>query len=82
MVMDFQVNDWGHPMESDCADRTVGGPGLYRYVRFRAKEPALIGTNLVKYRFLVRVQNMSTPMGYANMVYIEHSKELEWPSVR
>ena len=82
MVMDFQDDDWRHSMESDCADCTVSAPGLYRDVRFGAKKPTLVGTNLVKYRFLVRVQNMSTPMGYANVVYIEHSKKLEWPPVR
>ena len=50
-------------MKGNCANYTVGGPRLYYNVRFRAKEPTLVGMNSVEYRSFVRVQDMSTPAG-------------------
>ena len=61
-------------MKGDCTNYTVGGSRVYFNVRFRAKQPTLVGVGPVKYRFLVGVQDIRTPAGYANMVHVEHSR--------
>ena len=40
-------------MKGDCANYTVGGPRMYCNVRFRTEKSTIVGTDPVKYRFLV-----------------------------